>query len=147
MLSAPNLFHQLQIVYQDDNIRVGLDKSLSFIYIEWLKHATSTEFRALFQKVADIAIENKVKFWLSDARLTHYLEFSDQNWLIQQILPLISQSSLEKFARVSTKEGFAMMDISRVYASIEKLYGLNSKPEFDFFFSIDAALAWLFSKK
>ena len=146
MFPAYHSLLKLENIYQDDSISVGIDEKLGLIYVKWQKHVNSKEFREYFLKFANIAIEKKMKYWLSDARAMHYLEFSDQNWLIQNMIPLLKLSSLEKFARVSTKEGFAMMDISRVYANIEQLHDMNINTEFDFFFTIDAAIEWLFAK-
>ena len=135
---------QLQTVYKDDYVKAEIDESQSFIYVEWYKHPNSEKFRQLFQKLAEITIENKIEYWLSDARAIHYLEFSDQNWLLQYIIPLFKNVSLKKFARITTKEGIALMDASRIYSGIEQQTEFEVKTKFELFISKEAALDWLY---
>ncbi|MBC5991998.1 hypothetical protein [Pontibacter cellulosilyticus] len=135
---------QLQTVYEDEYLKVEIDEKQSFIYVEWYKHPSSDKFRQLFQKLAAITIDNKIEYWLSDARAIHYLEFSDQNWLLQTVAPLLKKSTLKKFARVTTKEGLALMDATRIYSGIEQQRDFEVKTKFELFISKEAALDWLY---
>ena len=133
----------LQKIYQDDYVRVELDETFRFIYVEWFQHPDSDTFRHIFQKLADLTIENKCQFWLSDARAIHYIEFADQNWLLQQMAPLLKTSNLKKFARLTTEESLALLDVVRVYNMVEQLTELGITTKLELFTTKEAALNWL----
>ena len=132
------------MAFEDEFVRAEVDRHRKLVYITWLKHPKSEVFRPLFQKLVELTFEYQVEYWLSDACAIHYLEFSDQNWLLQDIAPYLKTTPIKKFARVTTKESYAMMDISRVYDSIKLLKDIQVSTQFDSFFSVEEALEWLF---
>ncbi|AMM52558.1 hypothetical protein TH61_17110 [Rufibacter sp. DG15C] len=133
----------LQQVFKDDLISIQIDKDLSLLYVEWFKHPQSSEFREVYQRLADIILGSQVKYWLSDARAIHYLELGDQNWIIKEMAPLLKQSKLLKFARLITKEGMEMMDVVRLYDQLEHNPELVVKTKFELFNNSEDALEWL----
>ena len=136
---------QLQTVYQDEYLTVQVDDKLKFIFLVWLRHPNGPEFRRLFQKAADITIEREIKYWLSDARAIHCLEFADQNWLVREMAPLLKKTSLLKFARLTTPESLMLLDATQVYEKVGKIKDLGSKVELELFTDKEVALTWLFS--
>lgn len=137
---------QLQTVLDNHYVKASIDEKHKFIFVEWLKHPDTLEFRKLFQKLTDLTIAHKMEYWLSDARAIHYLEFSDQNWLLQHIAPFLKISKLKKFARITTKEGYSLMDVIRIYEGIEQKVDFEVKTEFEMFLTQETALNWLFPK-
>lgn len=144
MSAASHTDLQLQVIFEDDYVKAKVDEGHKFIFVEWLRHPGTIEFRKLFKKLTDFTRTHKIEYWLSDARAIHYLEFSDQNWLLQHIVPLLKTTTLKKFARVTTTEGLALMDVTRIYSGIEQRTDLGVKTEFDMFLTPEAALDWLF---
>ena len=139
-----NIKLQLQPIYLDDYLQVALDKNLTFIFIKWTQHPGSSDFRRLFQKLAELTIQNKCKYWLSDARAIHFIEFADQNWLLREMAPMLKKSNLVKFARLTTAENLAQLDVVRVMNQVEQLTGLGIGTKLDLFTNMEAALDWLF---
>ncbi|GAB3200017.1 hypothetical protein ABID22_003042 [Pontibacter aydingkolensis] len=146
MNTTPYLNFPLQTVYQNEYVRADISEQQHFIYVKWAKHPSSDVFRSLFMELVNLTIEYKTSYWLSDARAIHYLEFSDQNWLIQYMAPYLGSTSVKKFARLSTKESIALMDVSRIYTSIEQLKNIQVTTQFEVFLSEEAALEWLFEE-
>ncbi|WP_345163310.1 hypothetical protein [Nibribacter koreensis] len=134
---------QFEQYYKDEFIHIHLDPRLSLLQVEWCKHPQSSEFRAVFQKLAGVVLDTKVKYWLSDPRAIHYLELGDQNWLIKDMAPLLKQSSLLKFARLVTKESLEMMDIVQILGNLEKTLDLEIQTQFELFVNREDALEWL----
>jgi hypothetical protein len=135
----------LQAVYQDDYLKVGIDQTVKFIFVEWFRHPSSQDFRSIFQKLADITIETRSEYWLSDARAIHYLEFADQNWLLREMAPLLKKSYLKKFARLTTKESLLLLDVIRVYDMVNQWTELGIETKLEMFTNKEDAINWLFS--
>jgi len=135
----------LQPVFQNEYFKAEVDKERQLIYVEWFRHPDSQALREGFRKLAEIVLDNKSKFWLSDAQAIHYLEFADQNWLLNEMAPVLKKSQLVKFARLTTQEGMLMMDVARIYTMVEKLTALGISTKLEMFTSKEAALEWLFS--
>lgn len=133
-------------IYLDEYLNVKLDAQAKFIYTEWLQHPSSEAFRKSFEKATELTIEHGCHYWMSDSRNIHYLEFSDQNWMLGHILPLLPKSRLRKFARITTFECLSLMDTSRILSTLEELQGSVLKPQLQFFTTKEEAVNWLFPK-
>jgi hypothetical protein len=135
---------QLNTLYQDEYIIIQLDEQLKFVYVEWLKHPSSEIFRQNFKKAIEACIDSNCQYWLSDARALHYVEFADQNWMLELIYPLLPKSNLLKFARVNTLESIALMDVARVCTILEQFPEFKLKTQLEVFNFKAAALDWMF---
>ncbi|WP_181307086.1 hypothetical protein [Rufibacter sp. XAAS-G3-1] len=137
---------QLQLVHQDDHIKVELDKRAKFIFVEWLKPPTTEQFRQSFELATTISSTNKCAYWLSDSRQIPYLDFADQNWVLRAMKPVLKTSSLMKFARISLKESIGLMDIHRIFNGFTTDESLHLSTKLESFTNKEAALDWLFSE-
>lgn len=144
MFSVPNLKLDPKTIYQDQNLIVKIDEEHKFMYAEWLQHISGQDYRAQFEKLKELSEVYKIEYWLNNARMVHYVNFSDQNWLLQIMVPFIKTTTVKKYARLTSQEGLAMMDISRVIDVIDQIPDFKSKTQFESFISMDAALNWLF---
>jgi hypothetical protein len=97
-----------------------------------------------FRRLAGIVLESESRYWLSDARAIHYLEFADQNWLLREMAPVLRKSRLVRFARLTTPEGM-LMDVARLYGMVGELTGPGITPRLEMFTDREAALEWLLS--
>ena len=136
----------LREVYQSDYIRIEVDESRQFMYIVWLCHPESDELRACLLLEAEITHEYGCKYWLSDARKVNFFDYADQNWLLQEVVPILKQEKLLKVARVITKESYLLMDAHRIFQKIEADEEVRSQTKLELFVDIDTALDWLFEE-
>lgn len=137
---------QLRNIYQDDYVKVELDETARFLYAQWLRHPDSQTLRRIFQMLANLAVESKTRYWLSDARAIQYVEFADQNWLLHDIVPMLKKSELLKFARLTTTESLVLMDVVRVYALVSQMTDLGVQTKLEMFTDEEEAMAWLFAE-
>ncbi|WP_299824765.1 hypothetical protein [uncultured Pontibacter sp.] len=144
MVSNASIHLNLQVIYLCEYMQVELDETTRFIYITWLKHTSSEKFREMYQVIAEITIEHKAEYCLSDARAIHYIEFADQNWIIQHMAPLLNTTSVKQFARLTNKESLTLMDAARVFTALENLPHVQSRTQFNVFTSKADAYTWLF---
>lgn len=134
-----------QQLYKDDSLKIEYNENLKYIFVEWQRHVDSQEFRNLFTKAAEIALDKGCLYWLSDARAIHFIDFSDQNWTIRVMGPLLSQSKLLKFARITNRESMALLDTHRVYTELERSVSFKIDTELQIFSDKEEAMEWLFA--
>ncbi|SIR08492.1 hypothetical protein [Pontibacter lucknowensis] len=126
-------------ILRNDYLEIQLGKQADVISVRWLRHPTSDEFRANNYLLADLLMAYECRRLLSDARAILYLELADQHWLMEQLIPLLSSTSLELHACVVSQISLELMDTDRLvkhssgYASpsrkaIETRLFLNTSP-------------------
>ena len=139
---------QTQVVFSNNCIRIEVDVTAGIIFVEWLRHPSSLEFRRLYQKASDISFEYNCLYWISDARAVHYLEIADQNWILRELAPRLKTTSLLRYARVMTEDGVAMLDAARVRDNVmNSPYLTEGKFQVQFFLDKESALEWLLSER
>jgi hypothetical protein len=131
-------------VYEDEFVTVEVNDDRSFIQVVWLQHPDSNNFRRCFMQAAELAIIRKCHFWLSDARAVHYLEFADQNWMLQYMVPLLRTSHLTKYARITSEESFSLLDVDRIIQNVELSDNSQTNDHIALFLDKKSALNWLF---
>jgi hypothetical protein len=131
-------------VYEDEFISIEVDDNKRFIQVVWLKHPDSDAFRRGFIKGAEITLARNCRFWLSDSRAIHYLEFAEQNWILDFMAPMLGDSCLSKFARVNSQESLALLDIDRILYRLESSPHVRCDLEVAVFMHKQEALNWLF---
>jgi hypothetical protein len=131
-------------VYEDNILTIEIDTGKSFIYLCWLQHPDSENLRQSFALAAEFAIIRNCQYWLSDARAVHYLEFADQNWMLQFMVPLLRTSHLVKYARINSEESLSLLDMDRIVENIESSASKDNKGKVAVFVDRQSALDWLF---
>lgn len=144
-MPALHLELQFKTIYQDDFLVAEVDAACSLMCVKWYRHPSSIEFRRLFKLLLDMAIEHELSYWLSDSLSIHYLEFSDQKWLLEEMAPIMKDSCVKKYARITTKERMALMDMSRIMKGIDQDAELAKSISLEEFFCREEALDWLLS--
>ena len=134
-------------IFEDEFIQIDVDASLGLIQVVWLQHPDSPTFRRCFSLAADLALNRNCRYWLSDARQVHYLEFADQNWILNHMAPLLGNSCLNKFARVNSIEGLSLQDLDRVMKRLEDSPHVKSSLEIAVFLDVEESLDWLFPSR
>jgi hypothetical protein len=131
-------------IYEDETVLIEVDNSLGFIHVIWRQHPDSDAYRRAFANATEICLSRKCRFWLSDSRKVHYLEFADQNWMLRDMVPLLGNSCLHKFARINSEESLSLLDIDRVLSGLEQSPDIKINVEVALFIDRQQALNWLF---
>jgi hypothetical protein len=131
-------------MYQDEFVLIEVDDSLKFLQIVWLQHPDSDTYRRAFSFATETFLSRKYRFWLSDSRKVHYLEFADQNWMLRDMVPLLGNSCLSKFARINSEEGLSLLDVDRVLSNLDQSADIKINVQVAVFLDKQQALNWLF---
>ncbi|WP_162427396.1 hypothetical protein [Pontibacter pudoricolor] len=79
---------------------------------------------------------------LFDVRKRNFINLSDQNWLLREIIPRFKGKKV-RFAYVETVKGLEMMDTFRIQYAVKHLLLLEGKFELELFINPEEALQWL----
>jgi len=137
---------QTEVLYLDDFAKIACDTDASYIELEWLQHPTTEAFRKCFYRAVELAIEMGAVNWLSDARAIHYIDFANQNWVIEHILPMLPKTKVKKFARITSLESISLMDTGRIYSCLDELSSKTQKLTLADFTTREDAMDWLLAK-
>lgn len=133
----------LQIVYEDEALRIGIQPTFHLLQLTWQRHPTSEEYRHGYEQAMQTALDNKIMYWLTDSRKVAYLHMADQHWMYARMLPLLKSGQLLKFAVVLQPETFLMTDRKPVQHYLEEHAESGNALNLDFFLDLEAAQCWL----
>jgi hypothetical protein len=132
----------LELAYQNDFIKVEANSEFNYIKITWLQHPNSNIFRQETRKYAEFASKNNLSNLLLDVRERIYLAESDQDWLIEEILPIIKNRTV-RFAYLIDVEDFEIMDTYKINDSILTDPKYNKQVNGMIFLNEEEAQNWL----
>ncbi len=136
----------LECLYASEAVQIDLDKVNSLIQLTFRQQPESEQFRNGYRLAIDAALAKEVKYWLTDATRIKAMLPENQNWLVQQMAPLLKTFSIRKFAIVMAPECFVMTNPNKVYEKPVQADAAPSSGSIKVHFDKDSALQWLFSE-
>ena len=135
----------LELVYQNDIVKVEESKTNGFIQFIWLQQPNSKELRREIRLMADYIVQHEYNNVLSDVRQRLFLDICDQNWLHHEIFPIYNQINNFKFAYLVNSLNLEMLDIYRIQDGIQSNPDVFQHLEIEIFMNKEDALTWLLS--
>ncbi|MGV3505078.1 MAG: hypothetical protein ACO1O1_15320 [Adhaeribacter sp.] len=132
----------LDPVYQTEFVQVEVDPVKRFIQITWLQQPTSDLFRKETSWVVDFSRQHGYHRALFDVRNRHYLDMSDQNWLVREVFPKFRSFHIRLAYLVSTV-GLEIMDTFKIHDHVIQNPALQQHLEIDIFLDREDALNWV----
>ena len=121
---------------------VYLDTSLQVIHVEWDGLVPSYVFRQTIACVLELLKSREVYGCIYDLAKLKSIPPQDQDWLIEEVVPLLSKSSLRKVAFLESFTRLGQLNMSElVYSSFPTI-----NFEFQYFENVEAAMEWLGQK-
>ncbi len=132
----------LQMQYCTEFLVVECDMTRAYLRVTWLKQPTSQVFREQISNITSLALRKQLFRVLFDVRKRNFINLSDQNWLLREIIPRFKGKKV-RFAYVETVKGLEMMDTFRIQYAVKHLLLLEGKFELELFINPEEALQWL----
>ncbi len=126
-------------------LRLQIEPDLSLISLFWKRQVTNSELRTGFYTAVEVARSYKCRFWLGDARQTTMLNIADQDYLVKDLVSLISNSGIKKVARIVTEDEYDFKTSFSMKLKIETNHSASIGFETNIFTDHDAAKKWLFA--
>ena len=133
---------KLEQVYASDYIEVATNQEKSFMEVTWLQQHPSVIFRRELKTVIDYMVTHQLNRVLYDIRERPYLELSDQNWVLKEIIPFYEGLNM-RLAYVIGPISLTSMDVYRVQDAILAHPKLKKQLLVETFLTKEEAQLWL----
>lgn len=129
----------MELYFENNIIRVYVDKELHLGIGEWKGFASSNEIRETALKSLEIVNKYNLTRWLADRRNMKAIRQQDQQWTVEEFIPKLLESPLRRMATIVSEDLFNRMAIENM---IQRSGGLGNivLREFN---NTDEALKWL----
>ncbi|ALI99232.1 hypothetical protein DC20_09900 [Rufibacter tibetensis] len=109
------------------------------VHITYNGFVSSNTFRQSILSVVEFITSNKIEAGIYDIRRMHSLPPQDQDWFIDEVLPLLLRTSLKKVAILESFSGLGQLNLNHlVYCQF-----LSIPFEMQYFEDIASSLQWI----
>ncbi len=129
----------LEFYYETDAIRVSYDESLQLGVGEWKGFVSSNDMRATFVESMAFVTKHSITCWLSDRRKMKAIRQQDQQWMLDEIVPMMLKSKLRRIGTVVSEDIFNQMAMAQMLKRSGDLGGITLR-EFE---TPTTAMEWL----
>ena len=135
-------------VIEDELFHIDINTSLSLLKLTWQQQPTSEQYRRGYRQAIMLALDHKIKHWITDSRLVSYLYMADQHWMYAKMRPFLKGGKLYKMAIVMQPETLMMTDRHPITENLTTENGKAVMPlkklfSLEFFLDLDSAHAWV----
>ncbi|MBC5994048.1 hypothetical protein [Pontibacter cellulosilyticus] len=129
----------MELYFENNIIRIYVDKELHLGIGEWKGFASSNEFRETVLRSLETVNKYKLTRWLADRRNMKAIRQQDQQWTVEEFIPKLLESPLRRMATIVSEDLFNRMAIENM---IQRSGGLGNivLSEFN---NTNEALKWL----
>jgi uncharacterized protein YndB with AHSA1/START domain len=133
------------LYFHDANCTIEVFQDNSLLKLTWLTQPDHHNFKKCFTIGLELAVQYKVKHWLSDNSAGTSLDMAMQRSAAECAASYLYTTSVTRFARVVPLDVFQVMVFSQM---LERLNNLASNTiQFEVFSSADLAHAWLLQEQ
>jgi hypothetical protein len=136
---------ELPKVVEMEYLHLQVEPELSLICLTWKRQVNLSELRTGFYTAVEVARNFGCKYWLGDARKTSMLDIADNDFLVEHLVGQLSESGIEKVARVVSEEEAVLSQSYTMKNKIESTHQDQINFNTDIFTTLEAARKFLFS--
>lgn len=108
--------------FESSNVRIWIDRSISLMYAEWLRPASSDEYIEANGMLLDLLNEHSVKYCIVDSSKLGDINPDAEQWTLEHFIPAIIATKLQKMARVSGEDKASMAKFEQFATRAEPMY-------------------------
>ncbi|HEY4650484.1 MAG TPA: hypothetical protein VIG72_03675 [Pontibacter sp.] len=129
-----------KVYFENEHVRVSYDEALQLGMAEWQGFLNSEAFRSNGLRCLQLITEKKLTRWLADSRRMKAIRQQDQEWVLQELLPRLLDSLLQRMANLVSEDIFNKMAFEQMIKRSNGRLGDFRIKEFE---DKEAALEWL----
>lgn len=119
----------LELVYQDDAVRLFWDTSARYHIAEWRGLAKGEKLRTAAHACLTASRERKSTLWLADVTEFALIDLEDQTWIATEFYPLLARNGVRHVAFVIPAHAPSDPSVRRTNAS----YAENGRIRFHYY--------------
>lgn len=116
-----------KVVYDEEHATIYLNKSKSLVEVVWHGFANSEAYRTTTSLCLQIALDQRVQFWISDRRNMRAVRPVDQEWTAQVIAPMFQKTDLRKVAIITSTDIFNQMATNAMHVRANEMITFDSR--------------------
>ena len=103
-----------------DILEIRIDYDAKLVCSTWLHYSESNNFRQGLSHIASCINKHHLTLWLQDCRNLSAPGVLDQKWILEELMPLLEKSDLQKIAMVMPGDYILHMVAAEMR---DKIYG------------------------
>ena len=118
LLTEPYMLPGNILELEKTNIRLWIDLDVKLMYTEWLLRPSAEEYRETVELMIHMVSEYAVACWIAESRMLSGMPIDVQKSILQQLAPLLKNSTLKKLARIIEKDShsnYMFQDLSNKF--------------------------------
>ncbi|WP_026462355.1 STAS/SEC14 domain-containing protein [Adhaeribacter aquaticus] len=125
--------------FQNQYFIIYLNEENKIAKAEWTGFLTGEDLREAFLTCLKFIKQKQLKFWIADNKKMKVIKKQDQEWIVNEFLPLLAKTSLEKMATISSEDIFNQMAMTNILIKATPFLTF----EHQYFNDERAAIKWL----
>ncbi|MEJ8758352.1 hypothetical protein WG947_15165 [Pontibacter sp. H259] len=97
------------LYFENENVRVSYDETTGLGTAVWQGFQSSEQFRSNGLKCLQLMNEKGLTRWLADSRKMKAIRLQDQQWVIEEFVPMLLSSPLRRMANLVSEDIFNKM--------------------------------------
>jgi hypothetical protein len=102
------------VYYQKPHLTLYYDEPRSLGKAVWNGFVSGSEFRESVLASLQLIRGKRVRLWIADQREMRAIRLKDQEWVNEEVVPQLMQSSLEKMAVIASRDMFNRIAIEGI---------------------------------
>jgi len=119
-----------KISYRSSYCEVGLLKESHAVLCKWKRFCRSNDYRDPFRYGAELIEKYQPKIWITDTTNGFENEEEDTKWLLEEFIPKMIESSIEKIIFIIKKDSLLIDEIERQVESLKQFFEVELVEEF-----------------
>ncbi|MDX5482345.1 MAG: hypothetical protein LPK07_11750 [Hymenobacteraceae bacterium] len=91
-------------VSETDYLHIWVDEDVQLMYSEWLRSASSEEYRQGNKRLLAVQQKYSLPFWIADSARLGDISAEDLEWTVKELTPRVIGANIKKLARVSGED-------------------------------------------
>ncbi|WP_205503521.1 hypothetical protein [Rufibacter psychrotolerans] len=120
-------------------INVYLETNLRVVHVECQGFVPSSIYRQTILRVLDVIKAHHLVGWVYDIRKLKSLHPHDQDWFIDDVLPLLTQTLVRKLAVLESTSELGQLNLSHLVYSTHTPFSF----ELQYFADVASSLEWI----
>lgn len=126
------------VIFEAPCLQISWHETYGCVEQKWHGFYDGEKFRAGIRRLFDLLAQHKVTAVLTDLTTSLPLSIDDQDWVVNEVIPMLKQRGIKKLAYLIPSDVLTQMGLQRI-TTVSDAHGLEVK----YFDSRDKALEWL----
>jgi len=132
-----------EVLFQNEYVKIGINSELSLITVKWRRQIFLEERKAGYHTVFEFVKKQAAQNLLVDNSNLFLFSIDEKRWVAETFNAWVNQTSIRKFALVTSDEYRNLLDLSEYINTAKQHYQFLNKVSHEFFTDYETAVLWI----